>query len=37
MKERAEALHGTLTLESAPGAGTTIVVEVSSADPHPDH
>ncbi len=37
MKERAEALHGTLTLESSPGAGTTIVVEVSSADPHPDH
>ncbi len=37
MQERAEALGGTLTLESSPGAGTTIVVEVSSADPHPDH
>ena len=36
MKERAEALGGTLTLESAPGAGTTILVEVTSADPHPD-
>lgn len=37
MQERAEALGGTLTVESSPGAGTTIVVEVSSADPHPDH
>ena len=37
MKERAEALGGSLTLESSPGAGTTIVVEVASADPHPDH
>jgi len=36
MKERAEALGGTLVLESAPGAGTTVVVEVPSADPHPD-
>lgn len=36
MRERAEALGGTLTLESAPGAGTTVVVEVPSADPHPD-
>jgi signal transduction histidine kinase len=36
MRERAEALGGTLTVESAPGAGTTIVVEVPSADPHPD-
>lgn len=36
LRERAEALGGTLTLESAPGAGTTIVVEVASADPHPD-
>ncbi len=36
MRERAEALGGTLTVESAPGAGTTVVVEVPSADPHPD-
>ena len=36
LKERAEALGGTLTVESAPGAGTTVVVEVPSADPHPD-
>ncbi len=36
LRERAEALGGTLTIESAPGAGTTVVVEVASADPHPD-
>jgi PAS domain S-box-containing protein len=36
MRERAEALGGTLTIESAPGEGTTVVVEVPSADPHPD-
>jgi signal transduction histidine kinase len=36
MKERAEALGGHLTLESSPGAGTTIVVEVASADSNPD-
>ena len=36
MKERAEALGGTLTLESAPGGGTTIVVEVESVYPNPD-
>jgi len=36
MRERAEALDGSLTVESAPGAGTTVVVEVASADPHPD-
>jgi signal transduction histidine kinase len=29
-------MGGTLALESAPGAGTTIVVEVSSADSHSD-
>jgi PAS domain S-box-containing protein len=28
MRERAEALGGTLTVESSPGAGTTVVVEV---------
>ncbi len=36
MRERAEALGGTLTVESKPGAGTTIVVEVAGADPNPD-
>jgi signal transduction histidine kinase len=36
MRERAESLGGTLTLESSPGAGTTVVVEVPCADPHPD-
>lgn len=36
MAERAEALGGKLTVESAPGAGTTIVVEVPDADSHPD-
>jgi signal transduction histidine kinase len=36
LEERAQALHGTLTVESSPGAGTTVVVEVPSADPHPD-
>ncbi len=36
LRERAEALGGTMTIESAPGAGTTIVVEVSSADPNLD-
>ncbi len=36
MRERADALGGTLTLESAPGAGTTVVVEVPLVDPHPD-
>ncbi len=32
MKERAEALGGTFTIESAPRAGTTVVVEVPCAD-----
>jgi signal transduction histidine kinase len=36
LQERAEALGGTLVVESTPGTGTTIVVEVASADPHPD-
>jgi len=36
IQERAEALGGTLTVESGSGTGTTIVVEVASADPHPD-
>jgi signal transduction histidine kinase len=35
LKERAEALGGTLTVESAPGAGTTVVVEVPHAGSHP--
>jgi signal transduction histidine kinase len=36
LHERAEALGGILTVESAAGAGTTIVVEVPDGDPHPD-
>jgi signal transduction histidine kinase len=36
MRERAEALGGTLIIESAPGEGTTIAVEVACDDPHPD-
>ena len=36
MRERAESLGGTMTVESSPGAGTTVVVEVPCADPHPD-
>lgn len=36
MRERADALGGTMTVETSPGKGTTIVVEVPSADPHPD-
>jgi PAS domain S-box-containing protein len=36
LKERAEALGGTLSVESTPGAGTTVVVEVASAVPHLD-
>lgn len=35
LRERAEALGGTLTLECAPGAGATVVVEVPIVDPHP--
>lgn len=36
LRERAEALGGTLTVESQPGKGATLVVEVPCADPHPD-
>ena len=38
MRERAEALGGTLSIESEPGEGTTIAVEVSGgrADPRGD-
>jgi PAS domain S-box-containing protein len=36
LRERAEALGGTLTVESAPGAGTTVVVEVPNAEPYSD-
>ena len=36
MRERAEALGGTLTIESAPGEGTTIAVEVACGDPRSD-
>jgi PAS domain S-box-containing protein len=36
MRERAESLGGTMTVESSPGVGTTVVVEVPCADPRPD-
>lgn len=36
LRERAEALGGTLTIESAPGSGTTVVVEVPNVDPNSD-
>jgi signal transduction histidine kinase len=35
IRERAQALGGTLTLDSAPGSGTTVLVEVPYADYHP--
>jgi two-component system sensor histidine kinase NreB len=34
MRERAEMLGGTLVVESAIGAGTTVFVEIPYADPH---
>ncbi len=36
MRERAEMLGGTLTIESAPGAGTTVFVEIPHVHSHPD-
>ncbi len=36
IKERAEALSGTMTVESSAGLGTTVVVEVANADPYSD-
>jgi signal transduction histidine kinase len=36
IRERAEALGGTLLIESAPGSGTTIRVEVPCDDSYPD-
>lgn len=35
LRERAEALGGVLTVESEPGVGTTVLVEVANVDPHP--
>ena len=36
MRERAETLGGSLTLETAPGSGTTIVVDVPCVEPAPE-
>ena len=36
MRERAEMLGGKLTVETAPGAGTTVMLEVPHAGAHPD-
>jgi PAS domain S-box-containing protein len=36
MRERAEMLGGNLIIESTPGKGTTLVVEVPYGDTHPD-
>ncbi len=36
MRERAEMIDGKLIVESTPGAGTTIMVEVAYADPVAD-
>jgi len=35
MRERTEMLGGRLVVESAPGAGTTLLVEVPYVDSHP--
>ena len=35
IRERAEMLGGSLTIESAPGRGTSIIVEVPDANPYP--
>ena len=37
MRERAAALGGTLEVRSAPGHGTTIVLDVPSRVLHPEH
>lgn len=36
MRERAEMLAGSLTIESTPGLGTSVIVEVPDGDSHPD-
>lgn len=36
IRERAEALGGALTVEAAPGHGTTLLVEIPHDGPHPD-
>jgi PAS domain S-box-containing protein len=36
MRERAEMLGGTLTIESSPGRGTSIILEVPDVDTHSD-
>jgi len=36
MRERAELLGGTLTVESIPGKGTSIIVEVPDDSANPD-
>jgi PAS domain S-box-containing protein len=36
MRERTEMIDGELTIESAPGKGTTIMLEVGYANPNPD-
>ena len=33
MRDRAEALHGTLDISSSPGAGTTVRIEIPSEEP----